>query len=376
MSALAISGAIELASRVASSMASGNNSLMPNASLIDVSSVARVEPITMLDADCVNIPEISDITKSVETLFSGYYLQAVNIMNTIGDVSVASKLGPLNPNRKLGLEALQDEALCALSMENYEFRLPSSKVHPALALEALPSGSAKPPKTGGSEFKIDDKVLDKVNESANLSIGKIYNVQLKHNGQSITIPIAIRLMVNVIPSRMMVDLFTYRNNFDLDMKERFHDWRSGRLSFVGDLILCNDLIDKRRKAGIRDRSGIMGQINNRESKNFVAGFINGKGSVATATNLAIISTDTLELVELELNGKLANSKVRAAMFENTNLMILAVVDKGYERVIFYHRGLEATTNVSFRELKSASKGYGSDVSDILKAYISGSSPSL
>ena len=362
MSALAISGAIELASRVASSMASGTNS----SSLIDVASVARVEPITMLDADCVNIPEIADITRTMESLFSGYYLQAVNIMSTIGDVSVVSKLGPLNPNRKLGLEALHEEALMVLSMEDYKFRLPSNKKQPTFALEA---GDIKP-------AVIYDKLLEQVNASGNLSVGKVYNVQLKHNDSTVTIPIAIRLMVNVVPSRMMVDLFTYRNNFDLNMKERFHDWRSGRLSLIGDLILCNDLIDKRRRAGIRDRSGLMGQINNRESKNFVAGFMNGKGSVATASNLAIISTETLELIEHELNGRISNSKVRSAMFENTNLMILAVVDKGYERVIFYHRGLESTTSVSFRELKLAGKGSGSDVSDILKAYISGSSPSL
>ena len=366
MSALAISGAIELASRVASSMASGNNSLMPNSSLIDIASVARVEPITMVDADVINIPEISNITQTLETLFSGYYLQAVNIMSTIGDVSVASKLGPLNPNRKMGLESLREEANVALTMEEFKFRLPSSKKHPALSLE----------NNEGKPVALQDKTLEKINESANLSVGKIYNVQLKHNNLTVTIPVSIRLMVNVIPSRMMVDLFTYRNNFDLDMKERFHDWRSGRLAFFGDLILCNDLIDKRRRAGIRDKSGIMGQINSRESKNFVAGFVSGKGSVATASNLAIISTDTLEHVELELNGKLSNSKVRAAMFENTNLMILAVVDKGYERVVFYHRGIETTTSVSFQELKNSGKRGGTDVSDILKAYVSGSSPAL
>ena len=366
MSALAISGAIELASRVASSMASGSNSLMPNSSLIDVASVARVEPITMLDADCVNIPEISDITRAMETLFSGYYLQAVNIVSTIGDVSVASKLGPLNPNRHMGLEALREEAASVLSMEDYKFRLPTSTPHPALALED----------NTNKHTGLNDNALKMINESANLSVGKIYNVQLKHNEQTVTVPVSIRLLVNVIPSRMMVDLFTYRNNFDLDMKERFHDWRSGRLAFIGDLVLCNDLIDKRRRAGIRDRSGIMGQINGRESKNFISGFINGKGSVATASNLAIISTETLEHVELELNGKLSNSKVRASIFENTNLMLLAVVDKGYERVVFYHRGLDSTTNVSFQEIKTSGKRGGNDVSDILKAYVSGSSPTL
>lgn len=250
-------------------------------------------------------------------------------------------------------------------MEDFKFKLPTRKNQ--VSMEA--QGQSNSPATS-------EKTLDKVSEVTNLSVGKIYNVQIRHNEQTATIPVSIRLMVNMIPSRMMLDLFTYRDNFDMDMKERIHDFRSGRLEGFKDLLLCRDLIDKRRRAGIRDRTGIMGQINNRESKNFLAGFLNGKSSVATASNIAVLSTDTLETIETELNGRISNAKVRNTIFENTNLMILAVVDKGYERVIFYHRGLDSNTNVSFRELKSSTKGNGSDVTDILKAYISGASPTL
>ena len=162
----------------------------------------------------------------------------------------------------------------------------------------------------------------------------------------------------------------------MDMKERYHAWRSGRLAFVKDLILCNDLIDKRRKAGIKDPPGILQQINNRESKNVVASFMNGRASVATSSNLAILSNETLEEVEMQLNGNFSNHKVRTALFENTNLMILAVVDKAWERVTFYTRGIEASTSSSFKDLKVASKSGGTEVLDIMRAYMSGANPSM
>jgi hypothetical protein len=57
-------------------------------------------------------------------------------------------------------------------------------------------------------------------------------------------------------------------------------------------------------------------------------------------------------------------------------MIVAVIDKEWSRVTFYHRGLPDATEVSFRDLKVSSKGNGPDVSDILKAYTLGQAPRL
>lgn len=366
MEAIAVAGAINVASRVASSLRESNTNsttlnVLRNRSLVDVANVARVEPITMVDADCINIQEIGDIMQSMHSLFSGYYLQAVAMMGSIGGVSVAEKLGPLNPNRSLGFESLYNDAHKSLSMESFKHRLPTTRKNTSLALEE-------------KDEVVKDKAIDSIKEAANLSIGKIYNVQLRDEANTATIPIAIRLMVNVIPTRMMVELFTYRDAFDMDMKERYHAWRSGRLEFVKDLILCNDLIDKRRRSAIKDTNGIMSLINKRESSNLAASFVSGKASVATSSNLAIISHDTLEQIEMAINGKLEHAKTRHALFENTNLMILAVVEKDWERVIFYHRGLDASSNVSFKDLKVSNKGNGMDVGDILKAYVNGSSP--
>ena len=384
MEVLAVTGAIELASRVSSQLGGSGagtavktaGTLMSGKSLVDVASVARVEPITMVDADCINLPEINDIMQTMHSMFSGYYLQAVNMMGTIGGVSVASKLAPLNPNRSLGFEALHLEGKHNYSLEAYKHRLPLSKHKAEISMEAQAVGQAASAQKERDLLQVENKAIDSIKEAANLSVGKMFNVQIKVDNASATVPVSIRLMVNVIPTRMMVELFTYKDGFDMDMKERYHAWRSGRLAFVKDLILCNDLIDKRRKAGIKDPSGILQQINNRESKNVVASFMNGRASVATSSNLAILSNETLEEVEMQLNGNFSNHKVRTALFENTNLMILAVVDKAWERVTFYTRGIEASTSSSFKDLKVASKSGGTEVLDIMRAYMSGANPSM
>jgi len=370
MGPITVSGAIELASRVSNDLKAASKSsaaaskFLNNHSLVDVASVARVEPITMVDADVINVDCLSDLMQSLHSSFSGYYLQAVAMMGTIGEISVGQRLAPLNPNRSLGFEEMYLNTKRIQAKSDFKHRLPLSAHKRDVALEAI-----EPPALAPS-----DKAIESVKEAANLSVGKIFNVTLREGGITATIPVSIRLMVNIIPTRMMVDLFTYRDGFDLDMKERYHAWKAGRLEFVRDLILCNDLIDKRRKAAIKDSKGVLSMINGRASGNAVAGFTNVNASVATASNIAVISTATLDQIELSINGKIDSKKTRDAIFTNTNLMLLAVVDSAWQRVRLYTRGIDGHSDMAWKDLKNASKDSGNQVTDILKAYMLGTAP--
>lgn len=388
--AVAGASAFEVASNVASRLKVAGDSArkgqkyLTNNSLTDIAQVARVEPIAMVDADVMNVEYLSDVMQSLHSIFAGYYLQAINLVGTIGSISIANKLAPLNPNRGagggglLGLE--NHKADWRMVTESYKHRLPKKKNPAAMAMEAQNiSGQEKSgkEKSGNQIPPVTDKdAITVMREASNLAVGKMFNVTLREGENSAVIPIAIRLMVNTIPTAAMVALFTFKNSFDMDLKERYHSWRAGRLSFFRDLILCRDLIDKHRTAIITDKSNIYAEIVNRENGNRKAGLMNGSPSLATASNLAVLSSATLANIEQKLNGKFSNFRVRQTLFDNTNLMILAVIDKGYSQVTFYHRGVEGSTQVSAKDLRAASKGGGSDVMDIMKAYISGSSPQL
>jgi hypothetical protein len=354
-------GAIELASQVKTSMANVDKAkaFVNGRSLIDIASVARVEPIMMVDADIMNTEVLPDALQASHSMFAGYYLQAVNMVNAVGGVTVAERLAPFNPNAGSAFEELCLDAKRSTSMEEFKFKLP---------LRADPA-----PVVSMESDKSDEYAFNTIRDASNLSVGKIFNVSLSGD---VMIPVAIRLLVNSIPSRVMVDLFSNTDAFDQDFKERFHAWKSGRIAFWKDLVLCNDLIDKRVKTSISDPSGVLNTIRQRQSGNNVNAALTGKASVANATNLALLSSETADAIEGAMGGPLKNSKIRRAVFDSTNLMIVGVVNKHWERVTFYFRGLDSTTTLSYKELKTIGKGDGSNVTDILKAYISGASPTL
>lgn len=368
-----VAGGIALASQVfqgLKSTASGINDaskFLSTSSLIDITKAARVEPICLVDVDISNYENLTLVMQSIESIFSGYYLQAVALMGTVGNVNILKRLAPLNPNRA----TFESHAISlTMAVESYKYRLPTSKNTPIISLEA---NDIK------SEIFLNDKGSDStkiLTEAANLSVGKLYDVTLVEGGQKATIKVAIRLMSNVLATSVLVNLFTFKDKFDTDLKERFHAWRAGRLSFFRDLIFCSDLIKKHRETLIKDKSGVYSQIVNRENNNLRAGLWSKNPSLATASNLAVISRNSANLIEEKLSAKFNNFKARSQIFDSTNLMIIAIVDPSWDRVQFYHRGIEESTNVSIKDMKSSNKNNGPDTNDILKAYLAGSAPQI
>lgn len=333
-------------------------------SLVSVSKAGQFMPVTMVDVECTNLPYISDVVQSVQSIFTGYLLQAINYVATVGNVSVKERLAPFNPSVGLGIESNDN----AKKNDKKWGLLPKSKM--AFALEAA---AANTPKPAGTSAGVHDKVLDDIATATNLSVGKIYNVTLRENDQSVTVPITVRLLVSILPSNMLTKLFVYRDSFDMQLNERWHAWREGRIGFWKDLVLCQDLIAKQRKMAITDKSGLGAEILDREA-NSVKKWFKGKLSISRSTNIAIISDKTLDEIEMELSGKISNSRVRRAIFDNTNLMLLVVVDSQWERVTIYTEGIEAHSTLSVKDIKASNKNSGPDVTEIMRAYMLGTSP--
>ena len=329
-------------------------------SLVGATSVARVEPLCIVDADVVNLEYLPDALAVLQNIFSGYYLQALQLLTNLGSIKVSETLGRLNPNRSGGFESYGNIVAPNVGMESYKYKLPSYDINHAM-------------EAGTTRFNELSK--DTFGDS-NLVTGKMYNVSIKDGDNEATVPVAIKLLVNSIPTSVIVSLMSLQNRLDYDMVERYHAWRAGRIQFVRDLIFCKDLIDKHRNALIKDPTGVYSEIVNRQNKNLKAGILNQTPSLATSSNLAIISSETAELIEQKLDGSLDNMKTRHPIFQTTNLMILVVIDKSWEQVTFYHRGINAYSKLSVKDLKSSSKKDGGDVNSILKAFIEGKAPTL
>lgn len=353
------------------------NEALGQSSLIDVSNAARVEPLTVVSSDCVHLEYMPDVMQTMQSLFTGYYLQAIALATDIGNVSVVKILERFSTNREVpyvgkSLESFKENNYSLkfnhdwrLSKESYRWRLPNSKNTVALEAEQL-----------SINIKDSETTTKLVNELANLSVGKIVSVEICIDEKTkVKVPVSIRLMVNQASDNVITSILCPSKE-DTSFVERYHAWRAGRISFFKDLMLAQDLIDEHKKNLIKDKEGLYSKIVNNANAHKKAGLITGNVSLGSASNIFVISTAVASKLEFKLGGKLSNPKIRDKMFNSGYAMLLAVVDPQWDRVTIYHRGISNYTQLSVKDIKISNKGTGPSVADIMKAYTMGSNPSL
>ena len=369
-------------------------------SLIDVTQVARVEPLTVISKDCLNVEYITDVMQSALSLFTGYYLQAVALSSRVDNVRVVRVLDRLNPDRKFNdLLIISEESIkeqVSVSLESFKYRLPTSLNKPALESERA---RVLKPRVLATELM--DK-LDKVNidtsdellemphsgshtdkdgikqimELSNLSVGKLINVDICFDETKVTVPISVRLNATSLNNEPILHILAFKKE-DNTLVERFHAWRSGRIGLIKDLIFCQDLIDEHRRALMADESGVYSEIIRRVNSAKKFGILSGNPSLVSASNIFIISEEVAKDLERKMGGKLDSPHTREKVFNNTYAMLLIVINRDWERVTFYHRGISSSTEVSVKGMKTANNAKGGvDIADVLKSLSSGAAPSF
>lgn len=339
-------------------------------SLSEVTKLARVEPLVIVSKDCVNLDYLPDVLQTLTNIFTGYYLQAVALQTKIENVNIRKILDRLNPDRDFYHPAFESHKdIQTISIENFKFRLPKTKI----AVESSSSAELEQSlPTPEASLPDSSKVL---NENLNMAVGKMIDVTIQSGEQKVKIPVMVRLAPAVIPNQSIVHILALKSE-DNTLVERFHAWRAGRISFIRDFILCQDLIDQHKKALMTDDTGVYSEIVRRANNSKVFGAVTQNPSLVSASNIFVLSETAAEEVEQKLGGKLDNARIRQKAFENTYAMIIAVIDRNYERVTFYHRGIAASTDVSIRDIKSSNKTKGPDIMDIVNALSGGKAPSF
>lgn len=360
-------------------------------SLVSFTKSTRVEPITLIDQRALSLPYLQDVMQSLNSLFIGYYLQAVSLLVNVGRIDVIKLLDAISPTRDAwgaaGNLMSTESHGGMLSIESYKHSLPVP-----LQTASLEDIDAKDVKagmasvgaqtldtvTGGKGLKNlekDAKAVDGaggvdlkgLNEATNLSVGKMVEVKVEDSGKKASFPISVRLIATPILSDVLAHILGDGSR-NISAKERFHAWRSGQIEFIKDLIFCQDLIDEHRKALMKDDSGAYAEILKRRAANSAAGVMSGTPSIGTASNLVVMTTQTAKELEHSIGGRLSDVNTRNKVFKNTYVMIMVIIDPEWEQVTFYHRGIALPTKLSIKELKTANKGTGPDIGDILKAY--------
>ena len=344
-------------------------------SLTGITKLTRSEPLTIISQDCANLDYLTEILNNLCSVYSGYYLQSVAILTQVNDVEVVRILDRLNPDRDSTGFLLQGrmtalESIDNLVAKNYRWSLPTKTV---IAAEATAEHT--------SPTLIDSTPQQKtIYEVSNLAVGKLLNVAITVQGEGeearvVNIPVSVRLSPAILNQDTLTHLFTHRKTDD-GIVERFHSWRSGRLSLIKDVIFCQDLINEYRRAAIKDLSGTLNEIVRRVNNNRTFGLLTKNPSLAVSSNLYIISKTSAQLLEAKTGYRLSDARGREKLLEGTYAMVVAVVDIEGEWVTYYFNGISYPASVSVRALKASNKGKGPDVADIMNSLLQGRAPSF
>lgn len=359
-------------------------------SLIAATKGARFEPVVLVDSDVTTYEGITDVMHSIQSLFTGYLLQAISLYGNVGGTKVIKELNRFQPDRDGSMGGFVKSLM---STESYKSRLPTP--NGSLALESFDTNTkrySKAYKTAVEENALNVAAGDKdiesgIHQAASLSIGKVYNIDFTSNGQTIKVPITIRLIAMIVASERLSHILTVDTTKLTDLKDRWYAWRSGRISFISDLLFARDLIKQHRKEIMDDKDGVYSNILRKRVSNNLAAISSGAPSLNSASNIAVISSDTAKAIETKLNTKLSNftqrnkwffegDNARKKIMDNNGLMLLVIIDKFADQITIYSEGIAESTQLSLRQIKNAASGSkGPDISEILKAYQLGMSPS-
>lgn len=349
-------------------------------SLIEYTRPTRVEPTVLMDSRSQQLHYIEDVLGTTLNIFTAYYLQAVSLSSNVGNVNVMRTLDRLNPNRDPLDSATNSRWPSILSRESFAGGLPFPKMD-AFTMESKFLQDAKEKKEQ-LEKAMDDSAqasatasIKSVTEATNLSIGKLIEVELKGENDAVAkIPVNVRLRTNVIRSDLMVHTLTL-DSTKLTVKERWHAWRAGQIRFFKDVVLCQDLILKHKKNLIEDSSGYYQSRHQAKARNTLSSLLSGDISVATASSILVMTSDTAKDLELKRRGKLSKFRDREKLFDETYGMLIVIINPDWEQITIYHRSIEDATELSLREIQRSSRsGKGPDIGELLGAFLSNKAP--
>ena len=348
-------------------------------SLADLSKLAEVEAITVIDNSLTVYDSTTDVLKYLNSLLAGWYLSSAAILTDTGRIKTVQLLERLNPAKSPSF-AVANSILSAgvASMASSEIEV-GTDVKPlsflpttSTSLEAatnLPStGSAKVSRDKDTErtTRFGASNAADLTTVQNLSVGQRVTLSLSDGKASKDISVGIRLITVPVQYNLLKTIMGWSEK-DNRLKSRISAWRAGELSFWRDLVLMRDIFTERRRLLMNDKSDLLTSMLGRQRNSMIHSVMTLTPSVGTMSSMMVISSDSVRQIEREvLNGRLSNFATRQRVMGATGLMVLAVVDPMSELVTVYVHTQALPSEFSIKQMKSASKGGSSDLGEIIK----------
>lgn len=350
-------------------------------SLSEYSAEARVEPPVLVEDATLGLPYLTDILHVANSLYSAYYLQAWTLSSvSVNGVNVRQVLNSLNDRRRpmsdvgglVSMVAMASDDSIVSSVESYEYGLPSFEARRFKTSDKDddPKIDERTPSTlnATSRRGTGRDVSKAITENGNLAVGRVLEVKVADGRNETVVPVTIRLNTSTVPSDVLTHILSVGSE-DTSAKARYHGFKSGRLRLLEDVILQQDLMEKHKNALMRDTSGYLREVSRKRRTNQLSAALSLTPSVATASTIVIATKELINKVSAQYGSNIENDeRARHRLFKNSYTTLLFVIDREWEQVDIYHRGIDKPTELSIRELKSASKGSGPDIGQIMEAY--------
>jgi len=338
--------------------------------LVSFTKVCRMEPLILLD-DKLKFDEVTpDTLQVVTSLIAGYYVQTFALLGHIDGIDVVGTLDKLNPNRTgIGLNAFDAEHTKPGSAHLALSTIPLYNIGLEAFEEEVTAENGKK-----VQLKTDKSVIADIQAPTNLALGKMFIVNLSSNGNSIPIPVTVRVKPVTTTSDAIAAILSIGTTKNT-VKERWTRFKAGELTF-SNMWTGDDVIAQQKKILIEDTSGFYAEMLRRSKNNAKKGFMSGNPSLATDSNVIIVSETTALKAGRELGGTLNDFKIRESVFEHIHANILIVVDHNRNMVDFFYRGERLATSVTFGGLKTLNRGNGPDIMSIFTAFSENKIPGL
>lgn len=336
--------------------------------LISLTKVCRMEPLVLMDDRLKFNPIMTDLLQVTTSLVAGYYMQAFAIIGNVSAINVIGTLDKLNPARTgIGLNSIDD-------VKSHKITL-GGEITTSFLKEGLLAIDEAEKKSDSITYKTDKSSVAELTQATNLAVGKMIKVTISGNGESVEVPITIRMKPVTTDQASIVSTLAVSGNNDT-VKARWMRFKAGELTF-SNLLLGDDVIQKHKAALIKDKSGFYAEVVRRANGNAAKGLATGNLSLATDSNIIVISADTALKASREVGGPLTDFNIREAMFKVIHSNMLIIVDDQRDMVSFFYRGERLPNSLSAVDLKNMNKGgSGPDIMSIFTAFQENKIPPL
>lgn len=376
------------------------NTAGSGSAITEIGKIGRFEPITLVSSNLKTLKELPDIQHGILNIVAAFYVQGITILATkMVDTRILSILDATNPDRDLQTitTALAIESFNSPVKEEMTEAEYRSNVKNFLALEALQPAFVERLKT----IKYSKENLDIIEDVRNVNatsdrtlpfasngeqehkdtsagavstakvdylektektVGKVIEVSMQVGPRStdkVAVPIVIKLDNMIVPGEVLSNIITM-NEESIRFGSRFKDAITGRIHPIKDFLLCNDLVKKQKENLIKDPTRAYASLLNRVNNSKLYSILSRNISLSTISGVLMLSEVEMAEVSKRIGGTLDNKLTRKKVFDNSSVMVIAVVDRTYEIVTIYVRDMDNYSEIKFSSFKESTTGNNND----------------